>query len=110
MKKVLTLALAAAISATTLSGVAYAQTATTTTMTDDMVTIIVVDQKSDDASKTQQIPESVRAATPEAMIKAQTEIQTDAALMAILQQKNVQLENVIGIQTAANGGKVVYVK
>jgi hypothetical protein len=113
MKPIITLVLAAALSATTIGGFTYAQTTGSTTpmMTDDMVTIINVAQQQgseDDTSK--QIPPEFQNATPESMSKAQAELQQDAALMAILQKKNVQLTNVVGVQAAANGGKIVYVK
>lgn len=112
MKPIITLVLATVLSTATIGGFTYAQTTGSTTpmMTDDMVTIInIAEQGSeDDASK--QIPAEFQNATPEAMSKAQAELQQDAALMAILQEKNVQLTNVVGVQTAANGGKIVYVK
>jgi len=112
MKTVLKLALAAALSATTLSGYAYAQTASSTTpmMADDMITIVNVGSESNANTDTSSIPATYRNPSPESITKAQTEIQNDPALMATLEAKNVQLENVIGIQTAANGGKIVYTK
>jgi hypothetical protein len=42
--------------------------------------------------------------------KSWAELQQDAALMAILQKMNVSLTNVVGVQTAANDGKIVYVR
>lgn len=113
MKPIITLILATVLSAAPIGGLAYAQTTGSTTpmMTDDMVTIINVAQQQgseDDTSK--QIPPEFQNATPESMSKAQAELQQDAALMAILQKKNVQLTNVVGVQAAANGGKIVYVK
>jgi len=117
MKKALTFALAAALSATSLGGFAFAQTtssttpmAATTPMTDDMVTVVVITDQTPDETETQQIPEMYKNATPETMTSAQAEIQADPALMDILVKKNVQLENVVGVQTAASGGKIVYVK
>jgi hypothetical protein len=112
MKTVVKLALAAALSATSLGGYAYAQTTTATTpmMADDMITIVNVGAESNANTDTSSIPATYRNPSPESMTKAQAEIQNDPALMATLEAKNVQLENVIGIQTAANGGKIVYTK
>ncbi len=112
MKIAVKLALAAAISATSLSGYAYAQTTSSTTpmMADDMITIVNVGEEGNANTDTSSIPATYRNRSPESITKAQTEIQSDPALMATLEAKNVQLENVIGIQTAANGGKIVYTK
>jgi hypothetical protein len=112
MKPIITLILATVLSAAPIGGLAYAQTTGSTTpmMTDEMVTIINVAQQGSEDDTAAQIPAEFQNATPEAMSKAQAELQQDAALMAILQKKNVQLTNVVGVQTAANGGKIVYVK
>ncbi|WEZ82982.1 hypothetical protein P6U16_18900 [Rhizobium sp. 32-5/1] len=114
MKKALTFALAAALSATSLTGFAYAQTTSSTTtmaapLTEDMVSVIVVSEPQPDDGQTE-VSETYKNPSPETIASAQTEIQADPALMDILVKKNVQLENVVGIQTAASGGKVVYVK
>lgn len=79
-------------------------------MADDMITIVNVGSESNANTDTSSIPATYRNPSPESITKAQTEIQNDPALMATLEAKNVQLENVIGIQTAANGGKIVYTK
>ncbi|HTO30186.1 MAG TPA: hypothetical protein VL202_03240 [Pararhizobium sp.] len=105
------IALAAALSATSLGGYAYAQTTgSVTPMADDMVTIVNVGEETNAATDTSSIPATYRNPSPETITKAQAEIQNDPGLMATLQAKNVILENVIGIQTAANGGKIVYLK
>lgn len=116
MKKALTFALAAALSATSLTGFAYAQTTNSTTpmaapmaMTEDMVSVIILSEPLPDDGQTE-VPETYKNASAETIASAQTEIKADPALMDILVKKNVQIENVVGIQTAANGGKVVYVK
>lgn len=107
------LALAAALSAVSLGGYASAQTTNSVTpmMADDMLTIVNVGSETNaDNSDTSSIPATYRNPSPQSITKAQDEIQNDPALMAALVAKNVQLENVIGIQTAANGGKIVYTK
>ncbi len=77
---------------------------------DDMVTIVNVGEETNAATDTSSIPATYRNPSQESILKAQAEIQNDPALMATLTAKNVILENVIGIQTAANGGKIVYLK
>ena len=47
---------------------------------------------------------------PTALEKAQADLQSDPALVQALASKNVQLNNVVEVQTAADGGKIVYVK
>ncbi|KQS96825.1 hypothetical protein ASG42_28475 [Rhizobium sp. Leaf391] len=114
MNKTLTLALAATLSALPVAATSvFAQTATATApmMADDMVTIVNVEQSGTDNDNSQkQIPAQFQSATPAAMKMAQDELSKDMALVAVLQKKNVTLTNVVGVQTAANGGKIVYVK
>jgi hypothetical protein len=108
MKKAITITVAALLSVAPVGSYAMAQTAA---MTDDMVTIVNVEQSgTDNDNSVKQIPAEMKSATPEAMKMAQDEVAKDAALMAILQKKNVTMSNVVGVQTAANGGKIVYVK
>lgn len=108
MRNLLTLALAASLASFPLAGVAVAQTPAV--MADDMLTIVNVGDVSNTTSDTSAIPQTYLTPSPETIAKAQTEIQNDPVLAATLTAKNVQFENVIGIQTAANGGKVVYLK
>ena len=109
MKTVAKIVFATAISAMSMGGYAAAQTAAPM-VADDMLTIVNVGSETNASTDTSSIPATYRNPSPESITKAQTEIQNDPALMASLVAKNVQLENVIGIQTAANGGKVVYTK
>lgn len=80
-------------------------------MKDDMVTVVQITEgnKSSDANNTQ-IPPAYRNASSDVMMKAQDMIKADPMLMSALEKKNVQIQNVVGVDTAANGGKVVYVK
>jgi len=68
MKQLITLVLAAVLSATTIDGFAYAQTTISTTpmMTDDMVTIVNVTQQGSEDDTSEQIPAEFKNATPEA--------------------------------------------
>ena len=112
MNKALTLVLAAALSTAPLGGIAFAQTtsSTTTTMADDMVNVVNITGESDSDDATTQIPEEFRNPTSDLTAQAQAEIQADPALMTALEDKNVEIQNVVAIDTAANGGKIVYVK
>lgn len=123
MTKILKIALASMMSVSALSGVALAQTtapanssaATAATtqkammMTDDMLSIVVIPANTGETSGST-IPETVTNASPQTMQSAQDEIASNESLRMSLEAKNVQLKNVVAIQTAANGGKTVYVR
>ncbi|MCM2472018.1 hypothetical protein HGO38_00800 [Rhizobium sp. CG5] len=123
MSKILKIALASMMSVSALGGVALAQTtppaassaATATTtqkammMTDDMLSIVVIPANTGSSSGSA-IPDTVTNASPQTMKAAQDEIATNESLRMSLEAKNVQLQNVVAIQTAANGGKTVYVR
>ena len=42
--------------------------------------------------------------------EAQAEVTADADITAALEEKSIELMNVIDVDTAANGGKIVYVR
>lgn len=116
MTKMLKIALASMMSVSALGGVALAQTAapaTTTApvqmMSDDMVSVVVIPENAGEGSD-KSIPGTVINASPQTIQSAQAEISSDPALRMTLEAKNVQLQNVVAIQTAANGGKTVYVR
>lgn len=116
MTKMLKIALASMMSVSALGGVAMAQIAAPTAtmtpapmMSDDMVSVVVIPENAGEGSDTS-IPGTVINASPETIQSAQAEISSDAALRMTLESKNVQLQNVVAIQTAANGGKTVYVR
>ncbi len=44
------------------------------------------------------------------MTEAQAEVAADPALVQALQSQSIEAMNVIDVETAANGGKIVYVK
>lgn len=112
MNKAVALALATGLSTASLGGIAFAQTTSSTTpmAADDMITIVEITEDSDSNDATTQIPEEFRNPSSDVTTKAQAEIQADPALMTALEDKSVELENVVAIDTAANGGKIVYVK
>jgi hypothetical protein len=116
MKNAVTLALAAALSTASLGGIAVAQTTSATTATtatsdmNDMIRIIRVDENSDSDDATVQVPEMYQNPSADVTAAAQAEVEATPALMAELQENSIELMNVLAIETAANGGKIVYVK
>lgn len=57
-----------------------------------------------------EVPRIYRNPSPETIAFAQSEIRTNGRLRAILVGKRIQLHNVVGIETALNGGKIVYIR
>lgn len=111
MKTAAKLALAATLSVMSMGSYAAAQTTgSITPMADDMVTIVDVGSLTNSNTDSSSIPATYRNPSPQSISNAQEEIMNDPALLAMLEAKNVQIENVIGIQTAANGGKIVYLR
>jgi hypothetical protein len=109
MKKII--ALAAMISASTFAAGAYAQDTgvTAPTASASEVTIVNVANPPSSGSGTTP-PVEVTSPTAEMTQAAQAQVRNDPALMTALEENNVQLNNVVAIQTAASGGKTVYVK
>lgn len=118
MNSAVKLALAGAMSIASVSGAALAQTAdpmvdntatTASTMSDDVIVVLMTTLNSESTrekfTKIERLSESETA-----MAEAQAALQKDPGLTAALTAQNVQLENVVLIETAANGGKTVYVK
>lgn len=109
MKKVL--ALAAMISASTFAAGAYAQDTSVTAPAPSASDITIVNIANPPASGSGTTPPvEVTSPTPDLTKAAQEQVQSDPALMAALEKDNVQLNNVVAVQTAANGSKTVYVK
>ena len=117
MNSVFRIALAGAMTAASLSGVALAQTATkpmvdttNSTAMDDNVSVVMMSslEGENNSAKFAEIEALSKSET--ALAETRSMIEGDANLAAALTAKNVQLENVVHIETAANGGKVVYVK
>lgn len=119
MNSAVKLALAGAMSIASFSGVALAQTAdpmvdtTTTTNSTTMtegVNIVYLDSLNNDQDRQQHTRLEAMVNDQGAMAEAQAEASADPAIMAALQEKSIETMNVIDVETAANGGKVVYVK
>ncbi|MCJ8518403.1 hypothetical protein ABID21_001282 [Pseudorhizobium tarimense] len=113
MKNAVTLAIAAALSTASLGGISYAQTTASTTATsdmNDMIRIVRVDANADSDDANNPIPQMFRSPTADMTADAQAPVQADPALMAELQENSIELDNVLAIDTAASGGKILYVK
>jgi len=111
MKNVLALTMIAAMSAATLGAPAFAQNAAPAVMAQDsMVNIVLIKANSESSMAQTPVPEQYLNASEEMMMKAQAEVKADPALMAELEKQSVQMNNIVGVETAANGGKTVYVK
>ncbi|MBX9470000.1 MAG: hypothetical protein KL839_20105 [Rhizobium sp.] len=118
MNTAVKLALAGAMSIASLSGVALAQTATpmvdttttnSTTMADG-VNVVYLDSLNNDQDRQQHTRLEAMVNDQSALSEAQAEASADPAIMAALQEKSIETMNVIDVETAANGGKIVYVK
>ena len=116
MNKTLTIALASLLAVSPVAGIAYAQdssadTMTTSAISADKVNVVQISTLENDESQRNEFDRlSSLSKDPAAVEKAQTDLQSDPALTEILASKNVQLQNVVEVKTAADGGKIVYVK
>lgn len=109
MKKVI--ALAALISTAAFAGSASAQTYSADMPSTSTVDVSVVNVTNDPgAGNGSRLPINLTNPGPELIEDAQAQLQSDPALVDALAMKNVQLSNVVHIQTAANGGKIVYIR
>jgi hypothetical protein len=120
MNSAVKLALAGAMSIASVSGVALAQTAepmvdtatttNSTTMATEGVSIVRLDSLNNDQDRQQHTRLERMTNDQSAMAEAQAEVSADPALMAALQEQSIETMNVIDVDTAANGSKIVYVK
>ncbi|TPP11444.1 hypothetical protein [Rhizobium glycinendophyticum] len=118
MNSAVKLALAGAMSIAPATGAALAQATTpmvdstttgSTTMTEGL-TIVQMSSLNDESTREKFTKIERLSKSETAMAEAQAELQNDPTLVAALDAKNVQLTNVVLVETAANGGKVVYIK
>ena len=56
------------------------------------------------------IPMTYRYPSQQTLARAQDEIASNPAIRDSLEKRNIRLRNVLGVQTALNGNKIVYVK
>ncbi|WP_417412226.1 hypothetical protein [Hoeflea sp.] len=107
MKNSIKIALAGMLAMSSLGGTAFAQTA----MADDDVTIVYMSTlkaNNDDAAEYNRL--QLQAEDSGEVAEAQAEVTADPEIVAALAEKSIELTNVIDVDTAANGGKVVYVR
>ncbi|NML73181.1 hypothetical protein HHL25_03475 [Rhizobium sp. S-51] len=108
MNNAIRIALASVLALGTVSGgVAMAQSAV---VAEDNVTVVRIDSLDNGKDRDEFTRLSNLATDQAAMSEAQTAVSADPMLVAALEAQNVQLTNVVHVQTAANGGKVVYVR
>ncbi len=120
MNKTVTIALASLLAVSPVAGIAYAQDATADMSADSMATgsisadkvnvVQISTLESDDSQRNEFDRLTSKSKDPAAVEQAQAELKSDPALTEILTSKNVELNNVVEVQTAADGGKIVYVK
>jgi hypothetical protein len=104
MKTSIKLALAGMLAMSSISGVAYAQA-------DDGVTIVYMSTLQSNDDDTAEYKRLMAQAEDEGQVaEAQAEVTADADISAALAEKSIELMNVIDVDTAANGGKIVYVR
>ena len=108
MKKAI--ALAALLSASTFAG-AYAQDTGVTAPAPSSMDVTVVNVTNDpSADNGSRLPQTISNPTPDVIQAAQAQVSSDPALQSALKEQNVELQNVVAIETAANGGKTVYIR
>lgn len=117
MNKTITIAFASLLAVSPVAGIAHAQesmsadTMATGSISADQVNVVQISTlESNDSTRGEFDRLSSKAKDPAAVEQAQAELQSDPALTEILASKNVQLQNVVEVKTAADGGKIVYVK
>jgi hypothetical protein len=102
-------ALAVLMSAATV-GTAYARDMGMAVKPAGDVAIVFTNPELDDSAKRLDVPDSVIHPDQATIQKAQNEVKTDRALRADLLSQNVELNNVVAIDTAADGSRTVYVR
>ena len=120
MKKTVTIALASLLAVSPVAGIVHAQDASTSVTSDtmptgsisaDKVTVITIPSlEADESQRSEADRLNMKSKDPAALEQAQADLQSDPALAEVLASKNVQLQNIVEIKTAADGGKIVYVK
>ncbi|CDZ46155.1 hypothetical protein [Neorhizobium galegae] len=102
-------ALVVLMSAATM-GTAYARDMGMTAKPAGDVAIVYTDPEIDNSAKRLDVPESIIHPSQAMVQKAQAEVKADRALRADLLKQNVELNNVVAIDTAADGSRTVYVR
>lgn len=109
MNNLTKIALAGMLATSSLGGAAMAQTAVPM-MAEDNVQIVRIQTLNDQDTRQQYDTLQLKATDQNQMAEAQAEATADPAILAILEQRQIALSNVVEVETAANGGKIVYVR
>ncbi len=113
MNKTLKIALAGMLAASSLGGIASAQTAAAPAApmaATEGVNVVRIDSLNTDSTRGQYRQLMQMATDTAGVQEAQAEVQADPAITAALAEQNLQLSFVVDVVTAANGGKIVYVR
>lgn len=108
MNNAIKLVLASTLALGSVAGAAFAQTAAVTS--EQNVSVVRIDSLNNDQDRSEYDRLKQLSMSETGMGEAQAMISADPMLVAALEAKNVQLTNVVHVQTAADGGKVVYVR
>ncbi len=108
MNNAIKLVLASTLALGSVSGAALAQTAAVTS--EQNVSVVRIDSLNNDQNRSEYDRLKQLSMSDNGMSEAQAMVTADPMLVAALEAENVQLTNVVHVQTAANGGKVVYVR
>ena len=108
MNNAIKIALASALALGSVSGAAFAQTAAVTA--EQNIHVVRIDSLNNDTGRGEYDRLTKLSANEAAMSEAQAMVSADPMLVAALEAQNVQLTNVVHVQTAANGGKIAYVR
>lgn len=109
MNNAIKIALASVLTLGSVSGGAFAQTAAVMAEQTN-VSVVRIDSLNNDAGRSDYDRLTKLSNDTSAMTEAQAMVSADPMLVAALESKNVQLTNVVHVQTAADGGKIVYVR
>lgn len=120
MNSTVKLALAGVLSIASISGAALAQTpapmvdsTTTTASTTGMaegVSIVRLDSLNNDQNRQQHTRLKQISMDQAATAEAQAAVSADPAMAAAVAAESVELINIIHVDTAANGGKIVFIR
>ncbi|MCP8893793.1 hypothetical protein KYK29_02545 [Shinella daejeonensis] len=117
MNKMVTLVVSSMLAVSPLAGVAYAQetmpadTMSTGAISTDSIRVVNIGSMEGDSNLSADLNRlQSKMNTPGEVEKTQAELANDPALEAALAAQNVQLQNVVDIQSAADGSRIVYVK
>jgi ABC-type sugar transport system substrate-binding protein len=113
MKTLITSALAALLLAGTMAAPASAAQSEISkilfgTIYDDNVSVVNVTNHTYGREK--DLPLTVIYPSRERVETAQAQVRNSPALRDAMQKRNIRIKNVIWVQTALNGGKIVYIK